>query len=93
MAKEVFLLEQKLIVTLIRTPSSLQIMPAFTRLVRFAKGGLTVYGDLLECIEGEYAVRKLRGSPFEYLEVTNEIIKTDRVSASLNLATMLDLDD
>lgn len=68
-------------------------MQAFTRLVRFAEGGQTVYGDLLGCIEDVYTVRKLRGSPFDYLEATNEIIKTDRVSARFDFETILCLDD
>lgn len=53
-------------------------MAAFTRLVRFASGNQTYYGDLIDTAEGKYTVKKLSGDLFE-LKPTEEIVTTDKV--------------
>lgn len=55
-------------------------MAVFKHLVRFAQGGETHYGDLIESASGSYKIKKLKGSPFEKLEVTDEVVTTDTVS-------------
>lgn len=55
------------------------IMATFKRLVRFTAGTQTHYGDLISALENKYTVRKLEGSPFTSLRVTEEIFTVEKV--------------
>lgn len=55
------------------------IMATFKKLVRFAAGAETHYGDLIGAVGNNYTVRKLKGSPFTNLETTEEIHETQTV--------------
>lgn len=57
-------------------------MATFKRLVRFAQGEAKYFGELLEADGSVYTVNKLLGNPFDKLEVTEEVIKTEKVGES-----------
>ncbi|KAJ5918026.1 hypothetical protein N7454_010401 [Penicillium verhagenii] len=52
-------------------------MATFKKLVRFANGTQTYYGDLIEATGNKYTVRKLDGNPFTSLQPTGEIHEVD----------------
>ncbi|KAH7210806.1 uncharacterized protein BKA55DRAFT_697942 [Fusarium redolens] len=58
-------------------------MAAFNRLVRFAQGEAKYFGELLEHDGSVYTVKKLLGSPFDKLEATREVIKTEQLLCPL----------
>lgn len=59
------------------------MVTTFSRLVRFAQGKSTFYGDLVESSssspEGPYKINKFLGNPFDGLEATGEVVQTDKV--------------
>ena len=54
-------------------------MTNFKRLVRFAQGEAKYFGELLNADGSVYTIKKLLGNPFNKLEATEEIIKTEQV--------------
>ncbi|PVH69711.1 fumarylacetoacetate hydrolase family protein [Cadophora sp. DSE1049] len=58
-------------------------MAAFNRLVRFAQGDQTYYGDLIGDDDGVYTIKKLLGSSFDSLELTGHIVKTEKLLCPL----------
>ncbi|KAJ5679878.1 hypothetical protein N7462_008122 [Penicillium macrosclerotiorum] len=58
-------------------------MAAFKRLVRFAAGTQTHYGDLLSATGTTYTVRKLDGNPFTGLKATEEIVTVEQLECPL----------
>lgn len=54
-------------------------MATFKKLVRFAAGAETHYGDLIEAVGNNFTVHKLKGTPFTNFEATEEIHETQTV--------------
>lgn len=54
-------------------------MAAFQRLVRFVQDDHIYYGDLTGDDDGAYTIKKFKGSSFDALEPTEEIVKSDKV--------------
>ncbi len=54
---------------------------AFKRLVRFAQGGSTHFGDLIKTSGSTHTVKKLQGDSFSQLQATDEVVETENVCA------------
>ena len=58
-------------------------MASFSRLVRYADGGQTFYGDLIRTENGQYSVKKFLGDVFS-LQPTDDIVKVKEVCTTKN---------
>ncbi|KAI5456874.1 hypothetical protein BGZ63DRAFT_417266 [Mariannaea sp. PMI_226] len=58
-------------------------MAAFKRLVRFAQGEASYFGELLEADGSAYTVKKFLGDPFVKLETTEEVVKIEKLLCPL----------
>lgn len=59
-------------------------MATFKRLVRFAQGNSSYYGDLLASKDGIHTVKKFSGNPFAGLGDTDDIVVASTVRRPIN---------